>query len=38
MLPYADYLTRCGGKLAFAAGADRIPTHHKQLLVASAPD
>jgi hypothetical protein len=37
MLPYPDYLTWCGGKLVFTAGADRIATHHKQLLVASAP-
>jgi Tol biopolymer transport system component len=38
MLPYRDYLTWCGGRLAFTAGGDRVATHGKRLLVAAPPN
>jgi hypothetical protein len=36
MLPYADYLTWCGGRLVWIQGEDRVAVHAKRL-VASAP-
>jgi hypothetical protein len=38
MLPYADYLTWCGGRLVFTGGRDRIATDAKRVLVAGPPD
>lgn len=36
-LVYRDYLAWCGGRLVYAAGADRIAVHAKRLLVAAPP-
>jgi hypothetical protein len=38
MLPYADYLTWCGGRLVWIEGRDRVAIHAKQLVASSAPD
>ena len=37
MLPWANYLTWCGGRLVFTAGNDREAAHHKQLDVVGPP-
>jgi dipeptidyl aminopeptidase/acylaminoacyl peptidase len=37
MLPWANYLAWCGGRLVFTAGNDREAAHHKQLDVAGPP-
>jgi hypothetical protein len=38
MLPYADYLVWCGGRLVFTAGEWRVATDRKRLLTASPPN
>jgi hypothetical protein len=37
MLPNADYLAWCGGRIVFSEGKDRIAAHGKRLLVAAPP-
>jgi dipeptidyl aminopeptidase/acylaminoacyl peptidase len=36
-LAYDDYLTWCGSTLVYVAGPDRVATHDKRLLAATAP-
>jgi hypothetical protein len=38
MLAYRDYLTWCASSLVYTAGADRVATNGKRLLVAQPPD
>ena len=38
VLPTADRLAWCGGRLVFAGGLDRVAWHNKRLLVAAPPD
>jgi hypothetical protein len=38
VLPYADYLTWCSGRIVYTPGTDRVTIHGKRLVAAGPPD